>query len=217
MSHELRTPLNGIAGYVDLLLLGVRGELTPGQQGDLERIRFNQQHLGSLIEDVLSFARIDAGKLVVVRVSVPVGEVLRSVQSLVDPIMRSHDVRLHLEGGDEGIAALGDRDRIVQICVNLLANAARAAGGGDIRLSADVHDGRVLIRVADSGTGIPPDKLEEIFSPFTQLGRSFNAPRAGTGLGLSISRGLAEAMNGTLTVESRLGAGSMFTLALPSS
>ena len=215
MSHELRTPLNGIAGYVDLLLLGARGDLTREQQNDLERVRFNQKHLTSLIEDVLSFARIEAGKLEVERVPVSVDEVLNAVPHLVEPLMHAGGIDFVREACDTQLVALGDRERIIQICVNLLANAAKATPrGGRVRLSAERSESRVLVRVTDTGVGIPRDKLAEIFAPFTQLGRSLSAPRAGTGLGLSISRGLAEAMGAELTVESEVGKGSRFTLAL---
>jgi signal transduction histidine kinase len=116
---------------------------------------------------------------------------------------------------DPALSARGDRDRIVQICVNLLTNAIKATpSGGSVTLSAIGDDEHVRIRVADSGVGIPSDKLDAIFSPFTQLGRSLSNPRAGAGLGLSISRGLAVAMGGSLTVESTEGRGSTFTLTL---
>jgi PAS domain S-box-containing protein len=215
MSHELRTPLNGIAGYVDLLLLGAHGQLTAAQQNDLERVRYNQRHLTSLIEDVLSFARIEAGKLEVERVPVCVNEVLESVPHLVAPLMHGGGIEFVREACDPGLVALGDHERIVQVCVNLLANAAKATPrGGQVRLAAERAGSRVLIHVTDTGVGIPPDKLGDIFSPFIQLGRSLSAPRSGTGLGLSISRGLAEAMGAELTVDSEVGKGSRFTLAL---
>jgi PAS domain S-box-containing protein len=216
MSHELRTPLNGIAGYVDLLEMGIRGPLTSEQRADLVRIRANQQHLSALIEDVLSFARIEAGKLDVEHESVPMDETLRSLHPLVLPQMAMKGVRFVHEPSDASLVANGDADRIVQVCLNLLTNAVKATEpGGEIRLDCAAHAGQVRVRVTDTGAGIPPEKLEAIFSPFTQLGRSLKSPRAGAGLGLSISRGLAEAMGGSLTVQSRLGEGSTFILALP--
>ena len=215
MSHELRTPLNGIAGYVDLLTLGIRGPLNAEQVADLERIRFNQRHLTSLIEDVLAFARIEAGRLEVERVPVPMDATLRSTYPMVMPQMHAKGVRFIYDGCPRDLVAWGDAERIMQICVNLLSNAAKATPArGEVRLSCIVEGDRVLVRVADTGSGIPRDKLEAIFSPFTQLGRSLKTPRAGAGLGLSISRGLAEAMGGSLRVESHVGTGSTFTLAL---
>jgi signal transduction histidine kinase len=215
MSHELRTPLNGIAGYVDLLTLGIRGPLNDEQRADLERIRFNQRHLTTLIEDVLAFARIEAGRLEVERVPVPMDATLRTAYPMVMPQMHARGIRFIYDGCARDVIAMGDSERIVQICVNLLSNAAKATSArGEVRLSCLNEREWVVVRVSDTGTGIPRDKLEAIFSPFTQLGRSLKTPRAGAGLGLSISRGLAEAMGGSLKVESHLGTGSTFTLAL---
>ena len=216
MSHELRTPLNGIAGYLDLLTLGLRGELTPAQRADLERIRANQVHLSSLIEDVLSFARVEAGKIEVSADVVPLDEALRAVQPMILSQMETRGIRFSYDPCPPHIAVLGDQERLVQICVNLLTNAMKATDPpGEVRLHSRWDEDWVRVVVTDTGNGIPGDKLEAIFSPFTQLGRSLNAPRAGTGLGLSISRGFAEAMGGSLTAESEVGAGSTFTLTLP--
>ena len=215
MSHELRTPLNAIAGYVDLLTLGIRGPLNDQQGADLERIRFNQRHLTSLIEDVLAFARIEAGRLEVERMPVPLDATLRTAYPMVMPQMHARGVRFVYDGCPRNVIVQGDAERIVQICVNLLSNAAKATSArGEVRLSCALDKDRVLVRVSDTGTGIPRDKLEAIFSPFTQLGRSLKTPRAGAGLGLSISRGLAEAMGGSLKAASHLGTGSTFTLTL---
>lgn len=215
MSHELRTPLNGIGGYVELLDMGLRGPITEAQRADLDRIRRNQQHLLLLIEDVLSFARIEAGHLEVENDSVAIEEALHSLESMILPQATIKGVRFIHEPGDPAIRARGDRARIVQIGANLLANAIKASSAGDsIVLSANADDEHVYVRVTDAGVGIPADKLDAIFSPFTQLGRSLNNPRAGAGLGLSISRGLASAMGGSLTVESTEGRGSAFTLTL---
>jgi len=215
MSHELRTPLNGIGGYVDLLDMGLRGPITDAQRADLDRIRRNQQHLLLLIEDVLSFARVEAGHLEVDDGPVAVDETLRSLEAMIMPQVAIKGVRFVYEPCDPALRARGDRDRIVQIGANLLANAIKATpAGGSITLSALVDEEHARIRVADTGTGIPADKLDAIFSPFTQLGRTLNNPRAGAGLGLSISRGLATAMGGSLTVVSTEGEGSTFTLTL---
>jgi PAS domain S-box-containing protein len=215
MSHELRTPLNGIGGYVELLDMGLRGPVTDAQRADLDRIRRNQQHLLLLIEDVLSFARVEAGHLEVDDASVAIDEALHSLESMIIPQVASKRVRFVYEPCDPTLRVRGDRDRIVQIGANLLANAIKATpAGGFIILSAIASDDEVRVRVVDSGVGIPGDKLEAIFLPFTQLGRSLKNPRAGAGLGLPISRALAEAMGGSLTAESREGEGSTFTLTL---
>ena len=215
MSHELRTPLNGIGGYVELLDMGLRGPITDAQRADLDRIRRNQQHLLLLIEDVLSFARVEAGHLEVDDASVAIDETIHSLESMIIPQVTSKGVRFVYEPCDPTLRVRGDRDRIVQIGANLLANAIKATlAGGFIILSAIASDEEVRVRVVDSGVGIPADKLDAIFLPFTQLGRSLKNPRAGAGLGLPISRALAAAMGGSLTAESREGEGSTFTLTL---
>ncbi|MFL5560877.1 MAG: GAF domain-containing protein [Gemmatimonadaceae bacterium] len=215
MSHELRTPLNGIGGYVELLDMGLRGPITDAQRADLDRIRRNQQHLLLLIEDVLSFARVEAGHLEVDDAPVAVDETLRSLEAMIIPQVTSKGVHFLYEQCDPALRARGDRDRIVQVGANLLANAIKATpAGGRVILSAVADDEHVRISVADSGVGIPADKLDAIFLPFTQLGRSLRNPRAGAGLGLSISRALATAMGGALEVESTEGEGSTFTLTL---
>ncbi|HEX2781300.1 MAG TPA: HAMP domain-containing sensor histidine kinase, partial [Gemmatimonadaceae bacterium] len=215
MSHELRTPLNGIGGYVELIEMGLRGPVTPAQREDLERIRRNQHHLLTLIEDVLSFARVEAGRLQVEEARVALGEVLRSLEPMILPQLAAKQIRFAWDGGDESLAAIGDRDRIVQVCVNLLTNAIKATpNGGRIGIVCEADGKEIRLRVSDTGPGIPADKREAIFSPFTQLGRSLSNPRGGAGLGLSISRGLAAAMGGSLTVESEEGNGSTFTLTL---
>jgi signal transduction histidine kinase len=215
VSHELRQPLNGIGGFVDLLELELRGPLTQEQRDDLQRIRRNQQHLLVLINDILSFARMEAGQIDVASTPVPLDEALHSVDAMVGAQMVQRGIDFVYVPVDGPVCVYGDHDRIVQICLNLLTNAMRAtASGGAIELTCDVDDTDVHVHVRDTGTGIPADKLEVIFSPFTQLGRALNQPREGAGLGLSIARGLAEAQGGTLTVTSTVGVGSTFTLTL---
>ena len=164
---------------------------------------------------MLAFARIEAGRLEVERTPVPLDATLRTAYPMVMPQMHARGVRFVYDGCPRDVHVLGDAERIVQICVNLLSNAAKATSArGEVRLFCVLDNDRVLVRVSDTGTGIPRDKLEAIFSPFTQLGRSLHTPRAGAGLGLSISRGLAEAMGGSLKAESHFGIGSTLTLTL---
>ena len=195
--------------------MGLRGPITEAQRADLDRIRRNQQHLLLLIEDVLSFARVEAGHLEVDDDSVPIDDTLHALESMIHPQVALKGVHFSCEPCDPALRARGDRDRIVQVGANLLANAIKATpAGGRIALSAVADAEHVRIRVTDTGVGIPADKLETIFSPFTQLGRWLSSPRAGAGLGLSISRALAAAMGGSLVAESREGHGSTFTLTL---
>ena len=219
MSHELRQPLNAMGGLLQLWEMGLRGNLSEAQQSDLERIKRNQHQLATMIEDLLSFARLEAGRLEVEKQAVNVDAVLGALDPLVALDLESHGVAYEYRRCDTELAVLGDMERIHQVLVNLVTNAIRAMpDGGRVTVSCrpDGADGRfVAMEVADTGVGIPADRLESIFVPFVQLGRALNQPREGVGLGLAISKALAEAMNGTLTVTSVVGTGSTFVLSLP--
>jgi len=215
MSHELRTPLNAIGGYAQLMEEGISGPLTDQQREYLKRVRLSQLHLEALINDVLNFAKLEAGRLdfEIIEFGLPDG--LSSVVALVEPQAREKGIRFDFRGGGQGCAVRADRDKVLQIVLNLVSNAVKfTAEGGSITLDWTC-DRAAHIRVADTGTGIPEDKLAAVFEPFVQVDRNLVGARNGTGLGLTISRDLARRMGGDLTVESRLGAGSTFTLTLP--
>jgi signal transduction histidine kinase len=222
MSHELRTPLNAIGGYAQLLEMGLRGAVSEEQRADLERIQRSQRHLLSVINEVLNYARLESGAVTYdVRPTV-VPDVVATAISLVEPQRAAKrlalDVRLP-ELGRSMLHVLADRDKLQQILLNLLSNAVKfTPEGGRVTvefLPEPNARGLAEVRVIDTGVGIPADKLEAIFEPFVQVGRSLNSPGEGTGLGLAISRDLARGMGGDLTVESAPGVGSTFTLALP--
>lgn len=216
MSHELRTPLNAIAGYTQLLTLGVRGEISGEQREDLERIDRAQRHLLALINDILNFAKIEAGHVDIESSAVNVDDVLKGLQEFVEPQLREKNVRFEMVNEVEGAVARGDADKVRQILINLLSNAIKFTGeGGRIDVRCTSGKNTVCITVQDDGAGIPRDKLDAIFEPFVQVGRDFSSPQGGTGLGLAISRDLARRMDGDLAVTSTLGKGSLFTLTLP--
>jgi signal transduction histidine kinase len=216
MSHELRTPLNAIGGYAQLLSLGVRGPVSPEQQLDLERIDRSQRHLLSLINDILNFAKIEAGHVAFDIRPVPLGQVLRSVEPLVAPQLRARAIRYDDAARDCDTTVRVDVEKTRQIVLNLLSNAIKfTPAGGTIAVTCEVGEGDVHVTVADSGVGIAAEKLDAIFEPFVQLERNFSSTHEGTGLGLSISRDLARRMGGDLSVASTLGEGAAFTLTLP--
>ena len=216
MSHELRTPLNAIAGYTQLLELGVRGPITPAQREDLERIDRSQRHLLSLINDILNFAKIEAGHVQVESAVVDVAELMEGLKEFVEPQLREKQLQFTQCNDAPGVEACADADKVRQILINLLSNAIKfTPPRGNIRLECEADHSTVTIRVADDGNGVPEDKLEAIFEPFVQIGRDFSSAQSGTGLGLAISRDLAQRMNGELTVESTPGSGSVFSLMLP--
>ena len=224
MSHELRTPLNAIGGYVDLLTMGVRGPVTEPQQEDLRRIKKSGQHLLSLINEILNFARVGAGRIEYNVTRVPLSTLLSDVASLMTPQMRSKEISCTLAAFDGTIAAYADEEKVQQIVLNLLTNAYKFTDrGGRVLLdcvATDRADGdgptMVQVRVVDTGRGIASDQLEAIFEPFVQIDRRLTPENEqGLGLGLAISRDLARGMGGDLTVQSIVGQGSTFMLALP--
>jgi signal transduction histidine kinase len=216
MSHELRTPLNAIAGYAELLRLGIRGPVTSEQEADLERITRSQRSLLSLINDVLNYAKLEAGHVQFATTRVRMHDVLGELEALVIPQLRAKSLAYDYAACDESLHARADVEKVQQILVNLLSNAIKfTAAGGQIAVACAGDDTRVHVTVRDTGDGIPPDKLGAIFEPFVQLDRKLTSTHEGTGLGLAISRDLARRMGGDLCVDSRLGEGSTFTLTLP--
>jgi len=216
MSHELRTPLNAIGGYAELLAMGVRGPLNAEQAQDIARIRRSQQHLLTLITDVLNFAKVDAGQSEYHITAVPVDEALRDTESMIAPQILQKGLRYSFKGAGKTAAVLADPEKMQQIVLNLLSNAVKFTDpGGTITLSSEFSGKCVDIKVADTGAGIASEKVDRIFDPFVQVDRRLNQPVQGVGLGLAISQDLAKAMGGNVSVESVLGEGSTFTLSLP--
>ncbi len=216
MSHELRTPLNAIAGYAELLALGLRGPVTPQQAQDLARIQHNQRHLLSLINDILNFARLEAGHLDFELRDVAVPELLSRLGPLVEPLIRARSLEYSCKLERSPVAAHADPDKVQQILINLLSNAIKfTQPGGRIGIDYDTSADAVMIHVRDTGRGVSADKLESMFEPFVQLDRRLTSSHEGTGLGLAISRDLARGMGGELSASSTPGAGSCFTLTLP--
>jgi signal transduction histidine kinase len=218
MSHELRTPLNAIAGYTELLQIGVHGPLNDKQQEDLARIQRSQKHLLSLINDVLNFAKLEAGKVQLKPHLCRVEQLTSTVEAMIAPQLRSRALHFTRQSDANVPEVFCDPDKTEQVLLNLLSNAAKfTAAGGTIEMSAHASPTGAQIAVRDTGVGIPADKLDVIFEPFVQVERNLTQNIDGAGLGLAISRDLARAMGGDLTVESKVGVGSTFTLTLPTS
>jgi signal transduction histidine kinase len=216
MSHELRTPLNAIAGYVQLLEMGVHGSLSDSQREVLQRVQRSEHHLLSLINDVLNFVKIEAGRVEYDMRAVDLSAVVAAAAPIVEPQLEAKrigfDLRVEL-----GTMVWADEDKLRQVLLNLLTNAVKFTESGG-RVTVDVAPNgdadTVLLRVSDTGIGIPAEKQEAIFDPFVQVHRHFTRSTEGTGLGLAISRDLAHGMGAELRVESVVGKGSVFTLAL---
>ena len=217
MSHELRTPINAVKGYSDLLLDGLGGELMPQARRYVESSRTAALSLLELINDLLDFAKIEAGKMEVVREPCSVREIVGQAVTVVEPMARQKGLRLDA-GPVEGLPILHtDRKRMGQILVNLLSNAVKFTDTGGATVlarhlcdEADEPRWWLELRVADTGRGIAPGDLDRVFAEYEQVPGS-----DGTGLGLPISRKLARLLGGELTVESDLGVGSTFVLRVP--
>jgi PAS domain S-box-containing protein len=216
MSHELRTPLNAIAGYADLLEFGVHGPLTDAQHEAVVRIQRSQRHLLGLIDEVLNYARVESGTVRYSMGPVVLDEVLRTTDALILPQMRAKEIAYQFVGCDRALLAHADAERVQQILLNLLSNAAKfTERGGSVWVECEASGDRVAVRVCDTGVGIAPEKLGAVFEPFVQIDTRLTRAQDGVGLGLAISRDLARGMGGDLAVESTPGVGSTFTLTLP--
>jgi signal transduction histidine kinase len=216
MSHELRTPLNAISGYAQLLEMGIHGPVTEAQRDALLRINRSQAHLLSLINDVLNFAKIDAGQVEFDLTDVSVEEVMSELEAIIAPQVQAKGQRLEMRECDAGLRVRADPDKLRQILLNLVSNAVKfTPARGLIVMECARAGDAVELRVRDTGIGISEERFRSIFEPFVQAGRALNRTHEGVGLGLAISRDLARAMGGDVTVESEAGHGSVFTVTLP--
>lgn len=210
-SHELRTPLNAILGFAQLLAVDLPAEPSAGKVGHILKAG---RHLLKLIDEVLDIARIEAGQLKLECVPVPLAPLLAEAHALVLPLAAQNGVVLELPPPGNS-AVLGDRQRLLQVLLNLLSNAIKYnRRGGWVRLALHEGPAALVLDVRDSGPGIAPALLPRLFTPFDRLEATLHGAE-GTGLGLTVSRQLIEGMGGTISVESQLGVGSVFSVQLP--
>lgn len=216
MSHELRTPLTAILGYQALLAEGLSGPVNGTQSRQLDRIKTSAEHLLAVVNGILSFARIDAGREAVRRSRVDATRLLEETLALVLPMASEKGLVLRLEPPEPTFVMETDCDKIRQILVNLAANAVKFTERGEISLGARMlGPGLAGFIVRDTGIGIEQEYLGRIFDPFWRAEDIHGGGTGGTGLGLSVSQRLAHLLGGELTVESTKGKGSEFTLRLP--
>jgi signal transduction histidine kinase len=216
ISHEFRTPLTAIIGYADLLSTGVSGKLAPAQARQLDRIRASAWHLTQMVDEILSFSRIEAGHEALSIEDIDIGLVTREAVSLVAPGAAARQLGLVCEMPDEAITAQTDGGKLRQVLLNLLGNAVKFTEDGGITLRVRRYDDQLEFAVRDTGIGIAPDDIHHIFERFWQSSNQ-NGRRivSGAGLGLTVSKHLAHLLGGSLSVESELGVGSTFTLRVP--
>jgi PAS domain S-box-containing protein len=215
VSHELRTPLNAIAGYADLLSAGISGELNEAQGRNVERIKVGAGHLAHLIDEILAYARVEAGRETVSREASDLGALAREAVVVIEPDANDKGLALEVETPDRGPHLLTDSGKVRQILVNLLTNAVKYTEEGSVRIAVRADNGGAVVAIQDTGIGIPEEARERIFEAFWQAQSPNTRTVGGTGLGLSVSRRLARLLDGDIQVESEVGVGSTFTVRIP--
>jgi signal transduction histidine kinase len=224
ISHELRTPLTALTGYEELLADEVMGPLTEPQTDVLERMRSVTHHLTVMIEEVLAYSSIEAGREVVRPTDFLAADLIRAAMAIVEPIARQKRLHLACELPAEPIRLTSDIDKVRQILVNLAGNAVKFTDHGDVRItlgevrsfghSEAAERREVRFAVSDTGSGIAPEDARRLFRPFSQVDAGLTRRHGGTGLGLYISQRLAQLLGGRIDVQSEIGVGSTFTLVL---
>lgn len=219
MSHELRTPLNAIGGYAKLMLEGIPTPTSAAHQDYLRRIVRGQEHLLKVIDAVLVHAKLDAGKVVYDLDDIRISELLDVIDSLIVPQIIAKGLTYECANCDSSLVVRGDKQKVVQILLNVLSNALKfTASGGRItvRTATPSNPDCVTIAVRDTGVGMSPEQVAIVFEPYVQFQNRLAPNAHGTGLGLPIAREMARGMAGELTVESQTDVGTEFVLTLPS-
>src|SRR5215210_7662797 len=215
MSHELRTPLTAIMGYEELLSDGITGPVTELQRQQLGRINASARHLLGLIDEILTFARIDIGRERVRWESMSVNHTLADAAALVEPMAAAKKLKFVIELLEEDQSIQTDGTKLRQMLFNFFFNETATTEKGEVRLGCAVNDGNLEVQIADTGVGIATENFEDVFEPFWQAEQTATRKTGGTGLGLSVTRKLARLLGGDVTVVSRMGAGTTFLLTLP--
>ncbi len=214
MSHELRTPLNSVLGFAQILEIDEEA-LSKQQLEYIDYIKTSGEHLLEMVNDILDLSKIDAGKIEIEKRPLSLTEMLFRVSSVVKSLANNKKIEIKMNI-DPDLVIEVDEVRIKQVLYNLLSNAIKFTDPGkEVGIDAKAEDGRAVIDVWDKGIGIEEKDIERVFDPFEQVGRADAGKAPGTGLGLAISKRLIEAHGGDLTVESKIGAGSRFTVSLP--
>ncbi|HSJ25356.1 MAG TPA: ATP-binding protein [Longimicrobiales bacterium] len=215
MSHELRTPLNAVFGFADLLETGVAGPLTEQQTEYTGRIQQSARHLLSLVDEILDYAKLEAGRADLRLRDADFREVLEEAASLVEPSMTRKGLDFPVELPPSGVTWHTDPAKVRQVLFNLLSNAAKFTQQGEVGLAGRASDDEVVIVVHDTGIGIDPADHSAVFDPFWQVAAATTREQGGTGLGLAIARRLTELLGGTISLDSDVGAGARFTIRFP--
>jgi GAF domain-containing protein len=215
MSHELRTPLNAILGFNEMILDGIYGELTEDVRAPLENIQSSGKHLLRLINNVLDLAKIEAGRMELALSDYSVQDTVASVHSTLKPLAAEKGLEFLAEVPPDIALARGDSGRIAQCLMNLAGNSLKFTKSGRVSIAVTQDNGLLRFRVADTGIGIPADKIAHLFTEFKQTDATVASEYGGTGLGLSITKKFIEMHGGRIWVESEPGKGSQFQFEIP--
>jgi len=215
MSHELRTPLNAILGFNEMMLDGLCGEVPEGFKDPLQETQTSGKHLLRLINNVLDLAKIEAGKMELALADYAVQDMVEGVRSTLRPLAEANGLEFRVEMPTELPLAHGDSGRLTQCLMNLAGNSLKFTKEGHVAISVEVKGDRLLFRVADTGIGIPAEKIDSLFTEFKQTDATIASEYGGTGLGLAITRQFVEMHGGSIWVESEPGKGSTFLFEIP--
>jgi signal transduction histidine kinase len=217
MSHELRTPLNAVLGYLDLLQSGLGGELTELQRRFVDRAKHSSDHLFGLVEQLLTYTRVEAGTERVLNEEIDLRAIVHDVTEMIEPLAAAKGLSLSVVMPDDPVRVQTDPAKVRQILINLVENAVKFTSSGSVSATLEGDTERAVVTVHDTGGGILPEHLGRVFEPFWQADLSKTRIVGGTGLGLTISRRLTELLGGDIQVESEPGAGTTFVVRLPTS
>jgi signal transduction histidine kinase len=215
MSHELRTPLNAILGFNEMILGQVYGDVPPDLKEPLADIQNSGKHLLRLINNVLDLAKIEAGRMELALADYSVQDTVESVRASLRPLAADKGLEFGATVPEDIPLAYGDAGRITQCLMNLAGNALKFTRQGRVEISVELRGDVLVYRVADTGIGIAADKIETVFAEFRQGDATITSEFGGTGLGLSITKQFVEMHRGRIWVESELGSGSTFFIAIP--
>jgi signal transduction histidine kinase len=217
ISHELRTPLNAIMGYSDLLDAEVNGDLSVRQRKQVDRVRASARHLLQLIEEILSYARMETGGEELRVEGADAREIAREAAAVIEPMAESRSLEFRFESHGPPLRLLTDAGKVRQVLVNLLSNAVKFTERGHVELKVGIEGNDVVFEVKDTGIGIPESDIPRVFDPFWQVERPNTRRVGGTGLGLSVSRRYVRMLQGRLDIRSAPGRGTTVFVRIPHS
>ncbi len=215
MSHELRTPLNAILGFNEMILDGIYGEISQDVRAPLENMQESGKHLLRLINNVLDLAKIEAGRMELALADYVVQDLVEGVRSALSPLAEAKGLEFRASVPAGLPLARGDAGRLTQCLMNLVGNALKFTKQGHVAISVEPKGESLVFRVADTGIGIPPEKMDSLFTEFKQTDATVASEYGGSGLGLAIARQFIEMHGGRIRVESEPGKGSTFIFEIP--